>query len=118
MMTRPSPSTRSIADASEDWRDVVGGETTNDIERQPDEEKESATRTVSGTSMPLGLDGGDHFGTVVGPHARWVEQQRGAVEQQDERAAHQMTFWRTVATSNSRRSVSASRALRPRSVIW
>ncbi len=117
MMTRPSSSTRSIADASDDWHDVMGGETTTDIEHQPDEKSKGATRTLSAASMPLGLDGRHNFIAVIPTYAAGVEQQCRPVRQQHKPTKHQMTFCRTVATSDSRRSVSANSAARPSSVI-
>ncbi len=50
------------------------GETANHVEHQPNNESEGATRTLSGTSMPLGLDDGDHFGTVIQTYAAGVEE--------------------------------------------
>ncbi len=95
----------------------MSGETANHVEHQPNNESEGATRTLTGTSMPLGLDSRHNFIAVVPTYAAGVEQQRRPVRQQHKPKKHQPTFCRTVATSDSRRSVSANSAARPRAVI-
>lgn len=93
------------------------GETANDIDDQPRDESESATRAPLGTSMPLSINGRHHFSAVIQTDAAGVEQQHRPVRQQHKPTKHQMTFCRTVATSDSRRSVSANSAARPSAVI-
>ena len=87
-MTRPSPSTPSIADPSGGRHDVLRGETANDIDDQPRDESESATRTLLGSSMPLRFDSRSHFIAVIQTYAAGVEEQRRPVRQQHKPTKH------------------------------
>ena len=53
----------------------MGWETANDIDDQPRDESESATRAPLGSFMPLRFDGRGHFIAVIQTYAAGVEKQ-------------------------------------------